>query len=122
MKILFDQGVPEDLRHALAPHEVTTSHERGWEALENGELLRHAQTEFDVLLTTDSNITSQQVVAKYRIALVVLRAFQLDLERYLPLVPEILAKLAVIKPGEAKFVYEDERLRRRDERKGKGNR
>lgn len=119
MKILLDRSIPDALRAHLAPHEVTLLRERGWARLQNGELLRQAEAEFDVLLTADSNITSQQNIAKYRIALVVLRAFTNEIEKYLPMVPELLAKLDAIKPGEADYLYEDERLRRRDERKGK---
>lgn len=119
MKVLFDRGVPDTLRAHLVPHTVTLLRERGWSRLQNGELLRQAEAEFEVLLTTDSNITSQQNIAKYRIALVILRAFSNEIEKYLPLLPEILTKLEAAKPGGAAFIYEDERLRRRDERKGK---
>jgi hypothetical protein len=70
-------------------------------------------------LTTDSNITSQQNIPKYRIALIVLRAFSNKMENFLPMLPEVLTKLEVAKPGEAEYIYEDERLRRRDKRKGK---
>ena len=119
MKILFDRNLPDALRTHLALHEVTLLRERGWSELQNGELLRRAEAEFDVLLTTDSNITSQQNIPKYRIAFIVLRAFNNKVENFLPMFPELLAKLKIIKPGEAEYIYEDERLRRRDERKGK---
>ena len=42
MRVLFDQGTPAPLRHALAPHEVSTAFELGWSNLENGDLLREA--------------------------------------------------------------------------------
>jgi len=39
VRILFDQGTPVPLRGHLAWHEVSTSYEKGWSTLKNGELL-----------------------------------------------------------------------------------
>lgn len=33
MRILFDQGTPAPLRHALAGHSVETAYERRWSSL-----------------------------------------------------------------------------------------
>ena len=44
MKILFDQGTPEPLRHLLTQHEIATAYERGWAQLKNGELLTPAES------------------------------------------------------------------------------
>jgi hypothetical protein len=74
MKILFDSCSPRPLRNHLVGHEVTTAQELGWEALKNGELLRRAQAQFDVLISTDSNIEYQQQLPDYDIALIVLRS------------------------------------------------
>ena len=52
MRVLFDQGTPAPLRHALAPHEVSTAFELGWSNLENGDLLREAEGRFEVFATT----------------------------------------------------------------------
>lgn len=74
-------------------------HDRGWDELENGELLKIAQEQFDVLITTDSNIKS-----------------------YLPLVPEIEDILTVIQPSEVIYVYAGQKLALKDQRKGKKRR
>jgi hypothetical protein len=60
MKILFDQGTPSPLRRILKQHDVSTAHEMGWGELDNGELLTAAESEFDVLVTTDKNLRYQQ--------------------------------------------------------------
>ncbi len=61
MKILFDHGTPAPLRHHLPEHSVDRSAERGWELLDNGELIRKAEEEgYDVIVTTDQNIRHQQ--------------------------------------------------------------
>ena len=57
MRILFDQGTPLGIHEFLAEHQVETAFERGWSALQNGELLRAAEhAGFDVLLTTDTHL------------------------------------------------------------------
>lgn len=73
MRVLFDQGTPVPLRHALTQHEVVTTHERGWSQLNNGELLDCAEKEgFAVLVTTDTNLKYQQNLTSRKIAIIVL--------------------------------------------------
>lgn len=96
MKILFDQGVPKRLRTHLPGHTVQTAYETGLSDLANGALLRAAQTDFDVLITTDSTLKYQQRLPDFDIALIVLRAFTNSLADYLPLVPLLLEKLVQI--------------------------
>ena len=57
MKILFDHGTPAPLRNHLREHSVDRSAEKGWELLENGELIRKAEEEgYKVIVTTDQSI------------------------------------------------------------------
>jgi predicted nuclease of predicted toxin-antitoxin system len=72
MKILFDQGTPAPLRHALSGHNVSTAYEMGWTQLDNGELLAAAEAEFDLLITTDQNLQHQQNLTGRRLAILVL--------------------------------------------------
>ncbi len=73
MRILFDNGTPRQLRSRLFNHEVEEARERGWDVLSNGELLDMAEEAgFDVLLTTDQNLRSQQNMSNRRIAVVAL--------------------------------------------------
>jgi hypothetical protein len=72
VKILFDQGTPAPLRRALSNHSVATAFEKGWSNLSNGNLLREAESEFDLLITTDKNLQYQQNLAGRRIAILVL--------------------------------------------------
>jgi hypothetical protein len=73
VKVLFDQGTPVPLRHALSGHEVVTAFERGWQSLANGELLTAAEAEgFEALVTTDRNLLYQQNLAGRRLAIVAL--------------------------------------------------
>lgn len=72
MRILFDQGTPAPLRQSLTAHVVSTAYEMGWSALSNGDLLDAAESQFDVLVTTDQNLQSQQNLAGRRLAILVL--------------------------------------------------
>jgi len=73
MRILFDHGTPSGIAQSLAGHEVTEAIERGWDRISNGELLKAAEDGgFDVLLTTDKNMVSQQNLKTRKIAIVVL--------------------------------------------------
>jgi hypothetical protein len=64
--------VPVPLRAFLEGHTVATAYEKGWAAFQNGELLRSAEGEFDVLVTTDHNLRHQQNLAGRRLAILVL--------------------------------------------------
>jgi hypothetical protein len=72
--VLFDNGTPRTLaRFLIDHHTVTEARARGWEELENGELLRVAEAAgFEVLVTTDKNLRYQQNLTGRAIALVVL--------------------------------------------------
>ena len=73
MRVLFDHNVPHKMRRHLEGHEVFTAEEMGWAELENGELLRAAETGgFRLMVTCDQNISYQQNMAGRRLALVVL--------------------------------------------------
>jgi hypothetical protein len=105
MNILFDHCTPKPLRKHLRPHTVKTTLEMGWDGLANGDLLREAQTQFDVLLTTDSNIKYQQSVHQYDIGLIVLRALSDAPSDLLELVPALLELLTKIQPGEVHYLF-----------------
>lgn len=74
MLVLFDNGTPRTLaRYLIDRHAVTEARARGWEALENGDLLEAAESAgFDVLVTTDKNLRYQQNLSGRKIAIVVL--------------------------------------------------
>ncbi len=53
MRILIDECLPKKLKLDLPDHFVKTVPEAGWAGKQNGELLRVAELNFDVLLTND---------------------------------------------------------------------
>jgi hypothetical protein len=73
MRILFDHGTPAPLIPFLTGHTVTKAKDAGWDRLVNGALLKAAEEAgFEVLLTTDKNIVTQQNLKSRPIAIVVL--------------------------------------------------
>jgi hypothetical protein len=72
MRVLFDQGTPAPLRTSFAGCEVVTLFEKGWSQLANGELLRAAELEFDLFVSTDKNLRYQQQLNDRRIRILIL--------------------------------------------------
>src|SRR5208282_2110311 len=70
MLVLFDNGTPRTLaRYLIDHHAVTEARARGWEQLENGDLLTVAEAAgFEVLVTTDKNLPYQQNLAGRKLA------------------------------------------------------
>ena len=70
MKILLDECVPLQVRHALANHEVTTAQRMGWGGISNGDLLDKAEREgFQVFILADKNLRYQQNLKDRAIAI-----------------------------------------------------
>lgn len=98
MLILFDNGTPAPLRHALVGHIVVEAIERGWDRLVNGQLIAAAEEAgFDLLLTTDKNMRYQQNLEDRKIAFVVLGNQQWPTLRLH--VDRVVAAVNAAKPG-----------------------
>jgi len=69
MNILLDECVPWPLHKLLTGHTCTTAQRCGWRSIKNGELLKLAEGEFDLFITSDQNIRYQQNLAGRRIAI-----------------------------------------------------
>ncbi|MGO8733343.1 MAG: hypothetical protein ACLQVM_11180 [Terriglobia bacterium] len=99
MLILFDNGTPRTLsRYLIDHHAVTEARARGWEVLDNGELLTEAEAAgFEVLVTTDKNLRYQQNLADRKIAIVVIGKGRWSLIK--PHVAKIVAAVNAATPG-----------------------
>src|ERR1039458_8470325 len=98
MLILFDHGTPAALVQFLEGHTVTKAKDAGWDKLVNGELLKAAEKAgFEVVLTTDKNMASQQNLKGRTIAIVVLGNSQWGIvQRY---VRKITTSVSAATPG-----------------------
>ncbi|MGB6366247.1 MAG: DUF5615 family PIN-like protein [Thermoanaerobaculia bacterium] len=100
MRVLLDECLPRRLKHELPDHEVRTAPEMGWAGVENGELLRQASGEFDVFITVDRSLEFQQNLSDLAFGIVVVSAGRNELTHLLPLVPDILNAISVVRKGE----------------------
>ena len=99
MKVFVDECVDWRLMRDLVGHEARSARQMGWLTVKNGELLAVAAKEFDVFVTVDRNLSFQQNLPAFAIAVIVLRAKSNRLADLRPLVPELLASLPRAKPG-----------------------
>jgi hypothetical protein len=74
MKILLDESAPQKLRLLIdSRHTVVTTWFKGWSGMNNGALLSAADEEgFDLLITSEQELTYQQNLTARRIAVLVL--------------------------------------------------
>ncbi len=90
-KVLLDENLPVKLKYRLQDVcEIYTVRDKGWNALENGNLIKAMQEDgFDYLITSDKNLQYQQNIEKYPISFIVLNVSNNNYETILPLVNEI---------------------------------
>ena len=104
MRVVLDECLPKRLTRELPGHEARTVQQMGWSGISNGKLLYLIRGQFDAFITVDSNLAYQQNLSVSPVAVVVLRAPSNKMEDLRPLLPRLLATLAVLKPGELSIV------------------
>lgn len=104
MKILLDECVDERLAHDFTGHDVLTVRQMGWKGKQNGNLLALAEKQFEAFVTSDRNLSFQQNLARFNIAVVVLTAPTNRLSDLRPIVPALLKMLPHVKKGEVREI------------------
>lgn len=104
MKLLLDECIDRRLAREFVGYEVKTVPQMGWAGVKNGQLLALAAAEFDVFITVDRNLSFQQKLPQFDIAVVVMIAPSNRLMDLKPLVPEVLAILGTVAKGQATTV------------------
>ena len=91
MRVLLDECLPKKLKREIAysNYLVMTVPEKGWAGTKNGNLLRLAETEFDVFITIDNNLLAEQNLTNISLAIMVLSAPNNRIETLKYLVPKI---------------------------------
>jgi hypothetical protein len=101
MKLLLDECIDRKLAREFVDYEVKTVPQMGWAGIKNGQLLALAATEFDVFITVDRNLSFQQNLPQFNIAVFVLQAQSNRLADLRPLAPSVLAILSTAVKGQA---------------------
>ena len=104
MKVLIDECLPKALKREIDADFVQTVPEAGLASKKNGELLRLAAADFDILLTNDQNMEHQQNLKNVDLAFIVLVAPTNDINDLKPLMPSANQAMKTMKPGEIEYI------------------
>jgi predicted nuclease of predicted toxin-antitoxin system len=108
VKILLDHNLDWRLSRALPDHEVKSTLQMGWDTLMNGVLLSEAESEgFQIMITADKSIKTQQSITGRSIALIVLRAPNNQRKTHLTMMSEVLEIIPIVLPGEVVEVFHE---------------
>lgn len=102
MRVLLDECVPTAIRQLLPDHTCATVAYMGWAGIKNGELLRFAESRFDVFLTSDQNLRYQRNLVGRRIAVVQLSTN--NLRRLVAAGALIQSAVTAARPGEVRVL------------------
>ena len=90
MRLLLDENLPKRLKEDFSEYEVFTVHDKQWNGIKNGELLKLLiANSFDALLTFDKNLQYQQNFLKYSLTVFVLTAKINQYKELTKLIPKI---------------------------------
>ncbi len=89
--MLPDESLPVKVKYRLQDIcEIYTVNDKGWNALENGDLINAMEKhQFDYLITPDKNLQYQQNLTKYSIGFIVLNVNDNNYETIFHLIERI---------------------------------
>jgi hypothetical protein len=91
VKLLFDHNVDRRFRRHISGHEISTTREMGWEALENGALLKAAADgRFEAFVSIDKKIEHEQNLKTLPLPVVIIDAPSNALPALIPFAPLLL--------------------------------
>lgn len=106
MKILLDHNLDRRLKKHLTGHDVSTTQEQGWADVLNGELLALLEANgFELMLTADANIKSQQNLSNRNISIIVLRARNNRLTTHLEMLGDLQEAISEARKGDLVEVF-----------------
>ena len=107
MRVFLDECIDWRLARDILGHDVKTARQMGWTTIQNGALLTLASQHFDLFVTLDRNLSFQQNLDSFSIAVVVLNAKTSRLTDLKPLIPNLLLAIESAQAGAAKFIGAD---------------
>jgi len=99
VRILLDECIDRRFAREFADHEVQTVPQRGWAGVKNGALMKLAAAEFDVFITVDRNLSFQQNLPRYDIAVIVIRCISNRYADLAPFSPQVIESLQILDIG-----------------------
>ncbi len=107
MRVPLDECLPRKLRFEFPNLNVSTVSAQGWSSTTNGQLLRQATRQFDVLITADQRPRYQQDLSRFEIAVIVLKARTNKMSDLQPLIPACRQALTSIQLGQVVEIPSD---------------
>jgi hypothetical protein len=107
VRVFLDECIDWRLARDIVGHDVKTARQMGRATIQNGALLSLASQHFDVFVTLDRNLSFQQNLDSFSIAVVVLKAKTSRLTDLKPLIPNLLLAIESAQPGAARFIGAD---------------
>jgi hypothetical protein len=104
VKVLLDECVDARFAAYVTGFDTQTVLGRGWASIANGKLLTLAQAEFDVFVTVDKNLSFQQHLPKYAIAVILIHCKSYRVEDLLLLLPDLLGAIPKAPRGQVSHV------------------
>jgi hypothetical protein len=104
MRLLLDESIPRRLKFSLHSHEVRTVAEMGWAGVKNGALLGLCAEAFDVFVTVDKNLSFQQHLPKFTIAVILMHCKSNRVQDLLQLLPALLDAIPKAPTGQVSHV------------------
>ena len=99
MKILLDESLPVRLAREFRGYKVSTVVGEGLSGKKTGELLKLAEANFDIFITSDQNLQYQVNLLRTKIPIVVLAAKTNRFADLKPLIPKVEVALKNFKKG-----------------------
>ena len=106
MEILLDECIDRRFAREIIGYDVKTVPQMGWAGVKNGKVFALAVEEFDIFVTVDRNLSFQQNIPQFDIAIVVLQAPSNSLAALKPLAFKLLAILESVSKGQVTIVAE----------------
>jgi hypothetical protein len=100
VRVLLDECVDARFAEHITGHSVSTVAARGWAGISNGKLLALAQSEFDVFVTVDRNLSFQQHLPSFGIAVILITVKSNRIADLIPVVPALLASIPTAVVGQ----------------------
>ncbi|MGI9181377.1 MAG: DUF5615 family PIN-like protein [Longimicrobiaceae bacterium] len=102
--MLLDENLPRLLQRDLPGFDVQTVAAAGWAGVQNGELLRRAEAEFDVFITADRGLPYQRNLSQLSMGVVVLMVRSPKLEDLQPHASVLRQAIIDVQPGHVLYV------------------
>lgn len=103
--MLIDESLPRRIRRAMPGFQALTVQQQGWSRTKNGALLRLAEAAgFGAFLTADQSLQYQQNLSASKIRIIVFVALSNRMEHIGPLLPQAMAALREMAPGELRLI------------------